>query len=94
MIESQRRDLGRIPWRRIPGKDLRDSGLSDLEAKLQKLARGAPQSRLSRLIWRISARKSVSICRRPPLFRDFHRKSLRNPTYILCQRTSVSGRTI
>jgi hypothetical protein len=54
--------------------------------------RRAPQSGFSMLIRRISARSSVSICGRPPRRRDFQRKSQRKPA--LCQRKSVSGRTI
>ena len=36
--------------------------------------RGAPQSGFSMLIRRISARRSVSICGRPPNDRDFQRQ--------------------
>jgi hypothetical protein len=36
--------------------------------------RGAPQSGLSMLIRRINARRSISICGRPPRARDFQRQ--------------------
>ena len=54
--------------------------------------RGAPQSGFSMLIRRISARRSASICGRPPNDRDFQRQQLRKP--VRCQPTSVSGRII
>jgi hypothetical protein len=44
------------------------------------------------LICRISARKSVSICDRPPSEYDFQRQYRRKP--VLCQWTRVSGRMI
>ena len=54
---------------------LRDAGLSDLKAELEQLAaRGAPHSGLSTLIRRMSARRSASICGRPPRGRDFQRQ--------------------
>src|ERR1039457_7222221 len=49
--------------------------------------RGAPQSGFSMLICRISARRSVSICGRPPVERDFQRQWQRKPAR--CHRTSV-----
>jgi hypothetical protein len=54
--------------------------------------RGAPQSGFSMLIRRISARRSVSICGRPPCERDFQRQYRRKPTR--CHRSKVSGRII
>src|SRR5882724_868157 len=54
--------------------------------------RGAPQSWLSVLICRISARSSISICGRPHRERDFQRQQQRKPAR--CQRTSVSGSII
>src|SRR3954454_17938803 len=54
--------------------------------------RGAPHSGLSTLIRRISARRSASICGRPPRERDFQRQYRRKPAR--CHRTRVSGRTI
>src|SRR5882762_7843454 len=54
--------------------------------------RGAPHSGLSALIRRISARRSASICGRPPRKRDFQRQYRRKPAR--CHRTRVSGRTI
>jgi len=51
--------------------------------------RGAPQSGFSMLIRRISARRSVPICRRPPSERDFQRQWYRKPAR--CQRINVSG---
>src|SRR6266404_9622845 len=41
--------------------------------------RGAPHSGLSTLIRRISARRSTSICGRPPRDRDFQRQYRRKP---------------
>src|SRR6266852_8853351 len=41
--------------------------------------RGAPQSKFSILICRISVRSSKSICGRPPRERDFHRQWRRKP---------------
>jgi hypothetical protein len=43
------------------------------------------------LMRRIRARRSASICGRPPTDRDFQRQYLRKPER--CQRTRVSGRT-
>src|SRR5258706_10625141 len=54
--------------------------------------RGAPQSKFSALICRISARSSISIRGRPPRRRDFQRQQRRKPAR--CQLTSVSGWTI
>ena len=54
--------------------------------------RGAPHSGFSTLIRRISARRSASICGRPPRERDFQRQYRRKPAR--CQRTRVSGRMI
>jgi hypothetical protein len=52
----------------------------------------APHSGLSTLIRRISARRSASICGRPPRERDFHRQYRRKPAR--CHRTRVPGRMI
>src|SRR6516225_206235 len=54
--------------------------------------RGAPHSGLSTLMRRIRARRSASICGRPPRHRDFQRQYRRKPAR--CQRTTVSGRMI
>src|SRR5512139_2832792 len=54
--------------------------------------RGAPHSGLSTLIRRIRARRSASICGRPPRERDFQRQYRRKPAR--SHRTRVSGRTI
>src|ERR1700694_2793511 len=49
--------------------------------------RGAPQSKFSILICRITVRSSKSICGRPPRERVFHRQWRRKPAR--CHRTSV-----
>jgi len=54
--------------------------------------RGAPHSRLARLISRIRRRISPGILGRPPRERDFQRQYSRNP--VRCHRTIVSGRII
>jgi hypothetical protein len=75
---------------------LSDAG--DLKAELEQLAMNAraPHSRLSRLIRRISARRSASSCGRPPRERDFQRQYRRKPAR--CQRRSggkeVSGQLV
>ena len=85
--QVHRRDLGRmVPEEGPPalaGRPampshhvLRDSGLSHLEAELQKLTvdARAPQSGLSALICAISALSSASIWGRPPRLRDLQRR--------------------
>src|SRR6478735_7398536 len=67
---------------------LRDAGLSDLKAELEQLAVDALRSP-QRIV---SARRSASICGRPPRERDFQRQYRRKPAR--CHRTRVSGRTI
>lgn len=54
--------------------------------------RGAPHSRLARLISRIGRRISPGIVGRPPRGRDFQRQYSWNP--IRCHRMTVSGWTI
>jgi hypothetical protein len=54
--------------------------------------RGAPQSRLAKLISRIRRRISPDILGRPPRLRDFQRQYSRKP--FRCHRMTVSGWTI
>ena len=51
--------------------------------------RGAPQSGLARLIWRISRRISGVMLGLPARRRDFQRQKERKPAR--CQRRTVSG---
>jgi len=53
--------------------------------------RGAPQSGLARLIWRISRRISGVMLGLPGRRRDFQRQKERKPAR--CQRRTVSGST-
>jgi hypothetical protein len=68
---------------------LRDAGLADIDAELEKLSM---DSRLAMLISRISRRISNGTVGRPQRRLDFQRQYDLKPER--CQRITVSGRTI
>jgi len=77
-----------------PRHEFGDGRLGDFDPELPQLPwmRGAPHSRLARLISRIRRRISAETFGRPPRQRDFQRQYKRKP--VRCHRMIVSGWTM
>ena len=89
--QSERRDiLARSSWLRELGQWLRAEYNAADQPVPERLS--ALPKELKVAVSRISARRSASICGRPPRGRDFQRQYRRKPAR--CRRTRVSGRMI